>query len=51
MKDELIAYVCPKCGRHLVDAPRGARVSCPHCGVWTREDTPDRQRAPTRNRA
>lgn len=30
----LIAYVCPKCQRHLVDAPRGARVSCPTCHVW-----------------
>ncbi len=30
----LIPFICPQCGRHLADAPRGASVSCPKCGVW-----------------
>ncbi len=34
MKDELVPYSCPQCGRHLADAPRGASVSCPTCNVW-----------------
>lgn len=34
MKDELVPFVCPQCGRHLADAPRGASVSCPACKVW-----------------
>lgn len=38
MKDELVAYVCPHCGRHLVDAPRGASVSCPDCHVWAKTE-------------
>ena len=38
MKDELVAYVCPRCGRHLADAPRGASVSCPDCHVWAKAE-------------
>ena len=36
MKDNLVPYTCPKCGHHLVDAPRGASVSCPTCSVWVK---------------
>lgn len=44
----LIPYVCPKCHRHLVDAPRGASVSCPACGVWATAPA-ERSKAPARS--
>lgn len=34
MSNALYAYRCPRCGRHLLDAPRGASVSCPDCKIW-----------------
>ncbi len=47
----LVAYSCPKCHRHLVDAPHGASVSCPKCGVWATAPIKRRKDAPRESRA
>lgn len=36
MKDNLVSFICPRCGRHLADAPRDASISCPTCNVWVK---------------
>jgi len=34
-KMALVKVECKKCGRLLIEAPKGARVMCPRCGKWT----------------
>lgn len=33
---ELIAVICPRCHRHLVDVPAQTWVMCPTCHRWIR---------------